>query len=361
MRERLRKSLGNNGRFASNVHGGEVPRLKLEAQKEVEGEQVKIELSDEIEEDIDLWEELAKVVAKFILRGFFIVIFAEVEEKEKILLLGNWFVDNHPLYMQLWFPHFDPISLALYDSPIWIHVYNLLIEYWGESSLERIGITLGTLLETDEGLAKNDSYLNHMTKECRTFVRPATRWVLNPRRQELVEKVYTSSRKETIAPLGALVIKEPLGDKDREGGRDFSKKVGFSPIIMDIDRSKASNNAQDAWMGLSDTKVDYDIRSKEEFDNEEESDNEDELDIIDSRSISQLANALLGRSKGNRGTRSNKKRHEDRAKEKGIINVVNFFRRSKGEDKMRVWKELSERISIIGKDWLVVAGDFNTI
>ncbi|XP_059073427.1 germin-like protein 1-1 [Cryptomeria japonica] len=150
--------------------------------------------------------------------------------------------------------------------------------------------------------------------------------VMQPKRQESVKKVFTSSRKETIGPLGALVIKEPVGDKDGEGGRDNSKKVGFSPIIMDIDRSKASNNAQDAWMGLSDKKVDYDMRSKEEFDNE------DELDIIHLRSISQLANSLLGRSKGSRGTRSNKKKHEDRAKEKAIINVVRFFRRSEGED-----------------------------
>lgn len=41
--------------------------------------------------------------------------------------------------------------------------------------------------------------------------------------------------------------------------------------------------------------------------------------------------------------------------------MINVYGPTKIEGKVRVWKELSERIRIIGKVWLVVAGDFNAI
>lgn len=41
--------------------------------------------------------------------------------------------------------------------------------------------------------------------------------------------------------------------------------------------------------------------------------------------------------------------------------MINVYGPTKIEGKVRVWKELSERIRIIGKVWLVVGGDFNAI
>ncbi|GLJ44160.1 hypothetical protein SUGI_0921350 [Cryptomeria japonica] len=61
--------------------------------------------------------------------------------------------------MQQWFPNFNPVPLDPYDRTIWITIYNLLIEYWVEGSLEKIGRTLGALLEIDEDLVEKDSYL----------------------------------------------------------------------------------------------------------------------------------------------------------------------------------------------------------
>ncbi|GLJ23080.1 hypothetical protein SUGI_0435700 [Cryptomeria japonica] len=95
---------------------------------ESDGNLLLTDLSKEIEEDTDVWEELAIIciiigpkygrrrikewveehwksnaIIKFIPKGFFIAIFMETEEKEKIMHQGNWFVDNYPLYMQPWF------------------------------------------------------------------------------------------------------------------------------------------------------------------------------------------------------------------------------------------------------------------
>ncbi|GLJ53945.1 hypothetical protein SUGI_1152900 [Cryptomeria japonica] len=95
---------------------------------------------------------------KFLPKGFFVAVFLEEKEQNHVLYLKNWFLNNHPVYMQPWSPNFDPTSLDVYDKPVWILLYNLPIEYWSETSLEKIGRTLGTLLEIDEDIIEGDLY-----------------------------------------------------------------------------------------------------------------------------------------------------------------------------------------------------------
>ncbi|GLJ31069.1 hypothetical protein SUGI_0621750 [Cryptomeria japonica] len=92
------------------------------------------------------------VVIKFLSKGFFVAVFAEVEERAHILQSQNWFMNKHPLYIQSWAPNFGPTPLAIYEKPVWIRLYNLPTEYWSDSSLEDIGRTMGTLLEIDKGI-----------------------------------------------------------------------------------------------------------------------------------------------------------------------------------------------------------------
>ncbi|GLJ48995.1 hypothetical protein SUGI_1033660 [Cryptomeria japonica] len=70
------------------------------------------------------------VVIKFLLKSFFIAVFAEAEERDRILFSQNWFLENHPFCLQPWYPNFDPTKLAIYDKPLWVHLYNLPSEYW---------------------------------------------------------------------------------------------------------------------------------------------------------------------------------------------------------------------------------------
>ncbi|GLJ36788.1 hypothetical protein SUGI_0741900 [Cryptomeria japonica] len=90
-----------------------------------------------------------KTITKFIAKGFFIVLFEEKEERNRALTDRNWFMKSHVIYIQPWTPHFDPIPMAVYSKLVWIHFYNLPIEYWSEELWEKNGRTLGTLLETD--------------------------------------------------------------------------------------------------------------------------------------------------------------------------------------------------------------------
>ncbi|GLJ15001.1 hypothetical protein SUGI_0244910 [Cryptomeria japonica] len=68
-------------------------------------------------------------MVKFIPKDFFVVVFPNGDHRDHIINLQNWFRDEHPLYIQSWTPNFDPTSMAVYDKPVWTHVYNLPIEY----------------------------------------------------------------------------------------------------------------------------------------------------------------------------------------------------------------------------------------
>ncbi|GLJ39210.1 hypothetical protein SUGI_0799910 [Cryptomeria japonica] len=76
------------------------------------------------------------VFIKFLPKSFFIAVFVEAKERDKILFSQNWFLENHPFYLQLWYPNFDPTKLVIYCKPLWVHLYNLPSKYWSNPCLE---------------------------------------------------------------------------------------------------------------------------------------------------------------------------------------------------------------------------------
>ncbi|GLJ22444.1 hypothetical protein SUGI_0422460 [Cryptomeria japonica] len=143
-----------------------------------------IELREEIEEDIEFLKDLVIIyrfigpradrkivqrwiedtwktpqITKFMLKGFFIVVFATEEERQKILDGGLWTMKNKPLYIQKWYQNFNPLKTEPYENPIWICLNNLPMEYLSEEALENIGRSMGTLMEIDAEIATGNSYL----------------------------------------------------------------------------------------------------------------------------------------------------------------------------------------------------------
>ncbi|GLJ42904.1 hypothetical protein SUGI_0889390 [Cryptomeria japonica] len=143
-----------------------------------------IDVSDEIEEDINFLNDLAIIcrfigqrsdrktiekwieetwktpqITKFMPKGFFIMVFASEEERKKVLDGGLWTMRSKPLYIQKWCRNFNPSKTEPYEKPIWIRLNNLPLEYWSEEALEKIGRSLGTLMELDAEIANGNSYL----------------------------------------------------------------------------------------------------------------------------------------------------------------------------------------------------------
>ncbi|GLJ24979.1 hypothetical protein SUGI_0478250 [Cryptomeria japonica] len=166
---------GSNGNSnQSPEEKGDAPNQNI-TEESNSSRQVEIDLTEEAFDDNGILEDLAiiariigpkkprqiinpwikdnwgnQIVVKFLLKGFFVVIFTEKGKRDQILCSKNWFFDNLPLYIQPWTPNFNLLKLAIYETLVWIRLFNLPIEYWGDSCLEKIGRTLGTLLEIDD-------------------------------------------------------------------------------------------------------------------------------------------------------------------------------------------------------------------
>ncbi|GLJ49473.1 hypothetical protein SUGI_1048200 [Cryptomeria japonica] len=142
-----------------NLH--KTPKIQEENSK---SEEILIYVSEEVESNIEIISELAiickfispnmarasirkwieakwmiEVIIKFLPKKFFLVIFANAEEKEKIEYGGLWQMGSVPLYMQPWQENFNPLLTDPYDAPIWIRLYNLSLEYWANECLEKSG------------------------------------------------------------------------------------------------------------------------------------------------------------------------------------------------------------------------------
>ncbi|GLJ54314.1 hypothetical protein SUGI_1165400 [Cryptomeria japonica] len=273
-------------------------------------DRIEVDLSEEVEEERHIFEKHAiigrivgpkfprktirtwidknwgkHVIVKFLLKGSLIADFAEAKEKDITLSKQNWFLETHPLYLQLWCPNFDPTSLAIYDGPVWVRLYNLPIEYWSEPSLEKIGRSLGTLLDIDEDIIGAD--------------------------------LYTCARLK-IAASKQKSISTSLAKENSQPNRDIAK-----PISEVDNQNNLTLNQEEKVDGIPDS-------GSESSGPDDNYEHDDELNNLDPRCISQSANTLLGRVKGLKGRKSHKTIREQTANEKGLVSVLEYMKVSKG-------------------------------
>ncbi|XP_059066181.1 uncharacterized protein LOC131857533 [Cryptomeria japonica] len=300
-----------------------------------------------------------------IFKGFFVVLFEDDEDGNRILNQENWFVNNHAIYLQPWSPNFDPIPLAVYSAPIWIQLYNLPIEYWSEDLLEKIDKTLETLLEVDfddeddlckyaclriatvKRIPKSVTFLTssgewrqqveigkeikecprcgskfHGLDECKMLVRKAKNVLGKPtqfwrRKPENSLKMVTDQEGKISGDVGQTHNQEMNPSTSLKSTSCNSKETRKEDSIMVLGDNgeclRLNINAgreNDAVPNTSRINSSCKGLLDTEFEFEKGSDDdlfqEDELENIDPRCISQSANALLGKAKGFRDRRSNR-------------------------------------------------------
>ena len=79
-------------------------------------------------------------------RGFLIAQFISVEERNTIMDVGPWFLGNSRLFMEPWYPSFDPSSTVITSALAWVRLPNLLLHLQNSALLKAIGNSLGTFL-----------------------------------------------------------------------------------------------------------------------------------------------------------------------------------------------------------------------
>jgi hypothetical protein len=76
-------------------------------------------------------------------KGFFIVEFDLAADRDVILDSCPWLWGKSGFFMMVWTPCFNPLTVVLSSSPVWVRVLNIPMHFGGETSLRYIGSTLG--------------------------------------------------------------------------------------------------------------------------------------------------------------------------------------------------------------------------
>ena len=76
-------------------------------------------------------------------KGFFTVIFLNLEDRNKTFEGGPYFFNSVGLFPRPWKEKFNPDSEDLYFFPIWIRLYSIPFEYWHENILEALRNAIG--------------------------------------------------------------------------------------------------------------------------------------------------------------------------------------------------------------------------
>ncbi|GLJ29204.1 hypothetical protein SUGI_0575980 [Cryptomeria japonica] len=332
-----------------------------------------IDVSEEIEDDINFLKDLAIIcrfigpksdrktiekwivetwktpqITKFMPKGFFIVVFATEEERQKVLDGGLWIMNSKPLYIQKWCRNFNPTKTEPYEKPIWIRLNNLPMEYWSEEALEKIGRTLGTLMEVDAEIANGNSYLYAKIKLA-AIRRVPQRIKLRGHGMEWIQKIEVEEEKYYCSRCG-----HRNHDSDKCKYNKTEKQVWRAKQVAGIGKIDAPpqlnyNEQVNANIGMKQKGEELMFEGKSTMGMEgktgkhdpieqndigwmdeglfEEDEERDELDMIDIRNISQ--SVVIPKEKGTRGKgrKSNKTKREEEAMEKGLISVSEFLNR----------------------------------
>lgn len=85
------------------------------------------------------WKLKGDVKLHFGAKGFFMVVFSNLEDRDHIFYGGPYFYASTGLYMRLWKPNFAPEQEIFKHVPVWIRLFSLPIDYWRPAELEQIG------------------------------------------------------------------------------------------------------------------------------------------------------------------------------------------------------------------------------
>lgn len=102
------------------------------------------ELYDWIKEN---WTDRCRVY--FCAKGYFIVLFDDLEHCYNALDEGPWFMGPAGLFLTPWFPDFDPASAVITKAPVWIRLPNLPVHLWCTEVYRLIGNALGRFYTGD--------------------------------------------------------------------------------------------------------------------------------------------------------------------------------------------------------------------
>jgi len=106
------------------------------------------------------WKPKGHIDLKLGAKGFFTLIFANLEDKERSFEEGPYFMHNAGLFMRHWEDRYNPDAEKLLAAPIWVRLYGLPTEFWDPDILEGIGNSIGAFVKVAES-TKRGKYTSY--------------------------------------------------------------------------------------------------------------------------------------------------------------------------------------------------------
>ena len=98
---------------------------------------------------MSLWKPFGRLEFVDLGKDFFLIRFGLVEDFNKVLRGGPWFIGEHYLTIRPWVPNFIPSEANCSSVAVWIRLPKLPLEYYEESVLKDIGKAIGPVLRID--------------------------------------------------------------------------------------------------------------------------------------------------------------------------------------------------------------------
>jgi hypothetical protein len=83
-------------------------------------------------------------------KGFFTIIFHNLEDRNRIFDGGSYFYNSAGLFLRFWTEKFSPEKEDFTHAPVWLRLYSLPQEFWLEEVLAGIGNTIGIYVKSSE-------------------------------------------------------------------------------------------------------------------------------------------------------------------------------------------------------------------
>lgn len=86
--------------------------------------------------------------------GYFVFIFKDMKDRDEILLVGLYIINNKYVIFKFWFFDFNFYGEFFCVLFLWMKFYNFLFNCWGFILLSRIVSIIGKLIFVDECIIK---------------------------------------------------------------------------------------------------------------------------------------------------------------------------------------------------------------
>lgn len=100
------------------------------------------------------WKPKGHIDLKLGAKGFFTVIFANLEDKERVFEEGPYFMNNTGLFMKFWEERYNLEMEKMLAAPIWVRLFGLPVEFWDPEILEAIGNSIGNFVKISEAMKR---------------------------------------------------------------------------------------------------------------------------------------------------------------------------------------------------------------